>query len=99
VKAKIERSPQVAGDIDDIWLSIAIDNVRAADRIIEIIAEAVERLGEFPEMGKSRGELRPNLRSWTVGDYLIFYDAAPGVVTIQRIAHGARDLGDLLAES
>ncbi|MDB5424368.1 MAG: plasmid stabilization system [Phenylobacterium sp.] len=98
MKAKIERSPRVAGDIDDIWLSIAIDNVRAADRIIETIADAVARLGEFPEMGRSRGELRPNLRSWTVGDYLIFYEAAPGVVTIQRIAHGARDLGDLLAE-
>jgi plasmid stabilization system protein ParE len=48
VKAKIERSPRVADDIDEIWLSIAIDNVHAADRIIETIASAVARLAEFP---------------------------------------------------
>jgi toxin ParE1/3/4 len=49
-------------------------------------------------MGRSREELRPNLRSWAVGGYLIFYQAALSVVTIQRIAHGARDLGELLSE-
>ena len=98
MKSRIERSPRVRDDIDNIWHSIATDNVPAADRVIETIAAAVQRLSEFPEIGRSRGELHLNLRSWTVGDYLIFYDAAPGVVTIPRIAHGASDLGEPLSE-
>ena len=97
--ANVERTPRVAVDLDEIWLAIATDNAMAADRVLGRILEAAQRLGEFPQMGQARDELRPGLRGWAVGDYLIFYSATPGVVTILRIVHGARDLGELLSES
>lgn len=97
--ANVERTPQVAVDLDEIWFAIATDNIAAADRVLSRILEAAQRLGEFPAMGQARDELRAGLRGWTVGDYLIFYSHGPGVVTILRIVHGARDLGELLSET
>lgn len=97
--ADVERTPQVAVDLDEIWFAIAADNMAAADRVLSRILEAAHRLGEFPAMGQTREELRAGLRGWAVGDYLIFYSVRPGVVTILRIVHGARDLGELLSDS
>ena len=99
MKARVERTPQVAVDLDEIWLAIAADNERAADRVLSRIVEAAYRLGEFPEMGQARSELRLGLRGWTVGEYVIFYSFEPDVVTILRVVHGTRELGDLLSDS
>jgi toxin ParE1/3/4 len=98
VTARIHRTPRATIDLDDIWFSIATDSERAADRLVVRIEGAEDRLAEFPEMGPARDDLAAGVRSWTVGEYVIFYGLSPGVVTILRIVHGARDLGDLLSE-
>jgi len=43
-------------------------------------------------MGKSRDELAAGLRSFPIGQYIIFYQPVPGGVDIVRVLHGARDL-------
>ena len=93
--ARIDRTPHATTDLDEIWFSIAVDNERAAGRVADLIAEAEDRLAEFPKLGRAREELGLGVRSWTVGEYVILYRSGPGVVTILRIVHGARDLGDL----
>lgn len=47
-------------------------------------------------MGRLRQELRPGLRSFPVGNYLILYYPIPEGIAILRIIHGARDLERLL---
>jgi toxin ParE1/3/4 len=43
-------------------------------------------------MGAVRDELIPNLRSFPVGNYLIFYKPLPDGIEVLRVLHGARDL-------
>jgi toxin ParE1/3/4 len=49
-------------------------------------------------MGRSRPELAPNLRSFPVGQYVIFYLPLAKGVEIVRVLHGARDFESILQE-
>jgi toxin ParE1/3/4 len=49
-------------------------------------------------MGRSRLELAPDLRSFPVGQYVIFYLPLPKGVEIVRVLHGARDIESILQE-
>ena len=46
----------------------------------------------MPEMGRSREELAPGLRSVTAGNYLLFYQPIDDGILVIRVAHGSRDL-------
>jgi toxin ParE1/3/4 len=94
----VRRTNRAEADLDDIWLHIATENIAAADRMIERIETAEDRLGEFPQIGQARPEIGPDLRYWPVGSYLVFYRAEADQVTIVRVVHGARDLPDLFGE-
>ncbi len=89
---RIRRTKLADADLDSIWLYIAADSVVAAERQMQNFEAAERRLGEFPELGPTRPDLRPDLRSWTVGPYLILYRIDPDALTIVRVLHGARDL-------
>jgi toxin ParE1/3/4 len=95
---KVRRAPRAIADETEIWLNIAIDSPRAADRIARQIYDAEDRLARFPRLGRARDELAPGVRSWVVGDYLIYYRIEADVVIVLRILHGARDINDLISE-
>ncbi len=96
--AKVRRLAKARADVDEIWFTIALDSDRAAERVIKRIAEAEDRLADFPELGAPRPDISPHARHWPVGDYLILYRIASDAVEIVRIVHGARDLSDLFDE-
>lgn len=68
-----------------------------ATRLVERIAEHFWLLARYPYLGRPRdGDLRPGLRSFPVGDYLIFHRVAgDGVVMILHVVHGSRDISAL----
>lgn len=43
-------------------------------------------------MGRKVEELAPNLRSFPIGSYLIFYRPIEDGIQLIRILHGARDI-------
>ena len=92
---RVRRAPRAVADADEIWLSVALDSERAADRLVARFYEAEAKLAEYPELGRARIELGPTIRSWTIEPYLIFYAVEPDAVVILRILHGARDLDEL----
>ena len=49
-------------------------------------------------MGAKRDELMPGLRSFPVGDYLVFYRVADRGIEIIRVVSGYRDLPALFAD-
>ena len=51
-----------------------------------------QMLAEFPEMGRERHELIVNLRSFTVRNYIIFYQPVADGIEVLRVLYGARDL-------
>jgi toxin ParE1/3/4 len=84
--------PRADQELDDIWAFIAEDNPTAASRFVRLIEERCRLLAENPLMGRSRTELAPNLRSFPVGDYIIFYVPIENGVEIVRVVSGSRDI-------
>lgn len=95
--AEIIASQQADDDFERIWLNIALDNDDAADRVLRAINVKIERLRIFPEIGRTRDDLRLGARGLVHGSYLILYeyDAARDVVTIVTVVEGVRDLDRL----
>jgi len=88
---QVEFAPEAEADLLEIADYIARgDPARAARFIDELEARCAELL-PFPDTGRERPELAPDLRSKPHGRYLIFYTPGPQVVRIERILHGARD--------
>jgi toxin ParE1/3/4 len=55
-----------------IWLHVADEDVDAADASLREVERLLHLLAEHPKAGPARPELRPRLRSYPVGSYLIF---------------------------
>lgn len=90
----LER-PQAQADVDEIWLFIAQDDLARADSFIDLIAERCRLLAENPRMGRDRSQLAAGLRSFPVGNYIIFYMPLPNGIEVVRVLNGARDMDAL----
>jgi toxin ParE1/3/4 len=80
------------GDIDEIWLNIALDNESAANRLVDRLHETLQKLLSFPGMGHDADHLRPGARAFVHNNYLIVYRPMDYGIAVLRIAHGARNL-------
>ena len=90
--SEVRKTPRARADLREIWLYIARDNPEHATRFLRSIDEKCRTLADFPMMGRSRPELGPELRSFPVGHYAIFYRPLENGVEIVRILHQARDI-------
>jgi len=86
----IVRTAEAEEDLIGIWVYIATDNQDAADRLLDRIDEACLRLAQFPDMGTSYEQIRPGLRLFPIGNYLILYRAINSGIEVVRVIHGAR---------
>ena len=82
-------------DLVGIWLRIAEEaTIETADRFVDALTERFPLLAAMPLMGHARDEIEPGLRSFPIGDYLIYYRRkARGGILISRVIHGCRDQG------
>jgi toxin ParE1/3/4 len=83
--AEIFRRPQSRDDLIEIWHHIAEDNEAAADRLLDRLDGALRMLSEQPRAGLSRPELAPGLRSFPVGNYVLFYLPLDGGIELVRV--------------
>jgi toxin ParE1/3/4 len=79
-------------DVTSIWSFIADDNARAADVLIDRIDKTADMLAETPLAGRARPELGPRLRSFPVGNYIIFNVPLPDGIEIVRVMNGRQDI-------
>jgi toxin ParE1/3/4 len=89
------RSPEADSDLDSIWYYVASESgsVVFADRLIDSITERFFLLAMYPHLGRIRdADLRPGLRSFSIGEYVIIYSQREGDVLILRVLHGSRDM-------
>lgn len=92
------RTPQADSDLDDIWYYVATKSgsIEAAARLIDSITERFYLLAMHPNIGRARDEdLRPGLRSFPVGEYVIIYRIQDEDVLILRVLRGSRDIAAL----
>ena len=88
-------APGAETELDGIWLYIARESgsIDMANRFIDTITENFFLLGQYPHMGRRRDhDLRPGLRSFPVGEYVIVYRVEPDFALILHIMRGSRDL-------
>ena len=89
---QVNKTARAEQDLDDIWLHIALDNISAADALIDTIAERSLVLATQPNAGRARPELLAGLRSHPINSYVIFYRPKGDGIEIVRVLHGARDV-------
>lgn len=90
---KADFSPVAKTDLIDIAVYIAQDNpVRAFSFVDELEAKCLG-IGRTPHIGTPRPELGGGVRMLPHGRYPIFYRENEGTIRIERVMHGARDIG------
>lgn len=84
--------------MDEIWFHVALEagKIEIADYIIDNITARFWLLAQRPHIGRARDDLRPGLRSFPVGDYVILYRIDGKNVLILHVIHGSRDIPRLL---
>jgi antitoxin ParD1/3/4/toxin ParE1/3/4 len=86
-------------DLDEIWEYIALDNLRAADRWIGKLFDALDTLAQNPGMGHKREDLTAYpILFWPVGAYLILYRVQSNRIEIVAVTQGARDVPSFLRQ-
>jgi len=85
-------SREALRDLDNIFYFVARrSNMDIADLLIDAITDRFPFLGQNPMAGRARDEIQTNLRSFPVGEYLIYYRKTKQYIEIARVLHGARD--------
>jgi toxin ParE1/3/4 len=92
---------EAAVELDEIWDYVATQSgsESIADKLIDHITHRFYLLARHPHIGRARDEdLRPGLRSFPVGSYIIIYRVEGDDVAILLVVRGDRDLAALLPE-
>jgi plasmid stabilization system protein ParE len=90
----IEWSQRARADIRDLEAYIAKDSPYYARRFVERVIASVEKLEEFPKIGRPlpEAEGRDDVRELIYQGYRIIYLIKPDRVFIVTLMHGSRDL-------
>lgn len=97
--ATVRHTPQAEADLEDILRALNQNYPATAERYAAEFERKGQMLAQFPEIGRSRPELAPNLRSLLVRPYILFYRIQGDEVQILRILHGKRDLASILKQA
>jgi toxin ParE1/3/4 len=92
---RIIRSPRAKIDIWKIADRIASDNLTASVKFLSNLDHTLETLAKMPGLGPARDELLPGLRSFPIGNYVLFYRRVPTGIELVRVIHGSRDLDEI----
>jgi toxin ParE1/3/4 len=90
---EILRRPQAHRDLVEIWSFIAADNDVAADRMLDRIDKVLRTLRDSPLIGRERKDLAENLRSFPVGNYIVYYVPLANGIELIRVRSGYMDIG------
>jgi toxin ParE1/3/4 len=89
----IHRPTTSIKDYDDIWKYIAMQGgITAADGLLESLEATALMLSTHSRAGTERPELGKRLRSFPVGNYIIFYRPKRDGIELARVLHGSRNL-------
>jgi toxin ParE1/3/4 len=76
----------------EIWSYIAVDNIFAADRVLDAIEARWDNLARHPYSGVARNDIAPGIRHLVSGEYLTLYRLNGSAIEIIRLLHGRRKI-------
>ena len=94
---RVIRSAEVARDLDGIFSDIILNNgLAVAVAQMERLERTLDRLGDFPRLGRQRADLSGKPYILPAPPWTIVYEIAGADVWVLRIIDGRRDLGSAL---
>lgn len=60
--------------------------------------QTLSTLTSQPNLGRARPELAVDLRSFPVGNYVLFYIPSPKAITVVRVLEGHRDIDAIFSD-
>jgi toxin ParE1/3/4 len=94
--ARVTRSRQAEEDLLAIAAHIAHDSPVAAARWLDTIERTMHLLATHPTIGEDVSQIRPGLRRFCQGKYLLFFEPRQDGIRAVRVLHGSRHIDDLL---
>jgi len=94
-------APRAEAELDGIWYYLAEESgsIEIADRVVDSITGRFFLLSRYPHIGRRRDEdLRPGLRSFLAGEYVILYRIEDEDVLILHVIRASRDIEALLRD-
>lgn len=88
----VERTHKADADLISLWNYIAQESVSSADKLLSKIEEKSLLYAQNPRLGRLRPEIQPELRSFAVSPYVVFYTPIEDGIYIIRVLHGRRDV-------
>ncbi|MEM9216261.1 MAG: type II toxin-antitoxin system RelE/ParE family toxin [Cyanobacteria bacterium P01_F01_bin.150] len=70
-----------------------------ADQFLSKLDKKFAKILQFPNLGRVRNEILPDLRSLSINNYLILYMPIGQDIEILRVVSGYRDLSALFEEN
>ncbi|MCM2476251.1 type II toxin-antitoxin system RelE/ParE family toxin [Rhizobium sp. CG5] len=88
----IIRTDRADEDLIEIWSYIAVENMSAADRVLDAIEARWDNLARHPYSGVARDDIAPGIRHLVSGEYLTLYRLSDSAIEIVRVLHGRRKI-------
>jgi toxin ParE1/3/4 len=92
---RFRLSPLARADLAEIRHFVARDKPEAADRLIRAFYDRFGLLAENPLLGERQPEFGEDLRTFSMGSYVVVYRPMAAGVEIARVVSGYRDLQTL----
>lgn len=93
---KVTLSLLAKRDLRSILVNLADENVQASLALDARFTSRLEQVGRFPEIGRPRLDIGTGVRGLLVSPYLIFYVIGSSRISILRVLHTSRDLGEAI---
>ncbi len=91
-------SPEASQDLSEIIDYFASINIDAGERFVDDFDKKCKYLANFPNMGRSYGNIKPDLRGVPLDDCIILYRVINSEVEIVRVISGYRNFESLFTE-
>ncbi len=92
---KLVKAPKAEADLVDIWLYIAEDQPVNADLFLDRLNESVIALAKTPGMGVDRPDIAEEIKSFPVGNFVLFYRVKPSELELVRVISASRDIDNI----
>jgi len=91
-------SSEALADLDEIFDYFAVRSVEYGEKFASEFKKKCQYLTQFPNLGRSYAELKPNLRGIPLMGYIIFYQVVGEGVEIVRVMSAYRDLESMFLD-
>jgi toxin ParE1/3/4 len=91
-------SPEALDDRERIWdYYVRVAGRHTAEKMLREIAEVIALLEDHPFAGRSRNEVRSDLRSFAATPHVVFYRLVDDRPEIVRVLDGRQDIEEKFA--